>query len=886
MTPPSAQAEFSCETCNLPFQRREHYQRHIRTHTKEKPFACSECGQSFGRVDSLARHHTTLHLSTDQQDSRDHLNDRRRVSQACKPCSNSKVRCDGERPCRRYRQQDHNCYYEPHAKRKTSEAGSDRTNTKRCRQKASGNIDVLENITANTNANTGNSPLSPPATVNDTNSNKVNHADAYISPAHDSSTEIPKINDTSIDVQPINPLLDSSHSMPNAYSAQLGRTDMFFDTTGMFMAQNPTASIPTPLSSLLFADAFDTTDWLNCGADQALNPFFLPNDAPLHTINDLWLDQESLKISPQPSMSQLTPASMVDQAAVAELYSRSHSPAIDRDAVEPREYVPVSIELDAQLTFPDMSHLTAEDVDHENLAHVDDIPEEVGKSITHAALEMQKGSSFPLFKHLAIPPTPVLNVWVQLYFEYFHPVMPILHKPSFCSSKRHWLLVFAVAAIGAHFSTIKDAQACSRAMHETIRRPCSTMCEYQNSNGRELWMSQAILLNHIGLLYGGERRSLEIGEFLQALPVTLGRRKRLFTNMFPVNKFAQLQLPHAQKWQIWLLDEERRRAGFAIWLLDSAYNAHFDLTNLMKLSELQISLPQPDDRWGASTAQCWANFAAAENSGSGGLPTMERVISEDSWRFVWSKTNTLGKQVMLQHLTNVIRNQSQSQLGTPGYSYHDRLMASNVLSDFLDVIETDQGQDFIDDVKATTTHKMMVLAALMTHNTPTQSLLPATVRYIYGKLTNTDWAEISDRWRNASRQGRLGCFYAARILHVVRSSRSSHFGTPVTLLRAVLVLWLYSSLAERYQDELLNARSALAVVLGPKPLDQRENNSWVEIGWSRVKLPGIGNLLCVEGRAKLLDDAVVLMRSLKGWGISTTYAQILLRLRASETSNA
>ena len=91
-------------------------------------------------------------------------------------------------------------------------------------------------------------------------------------------------------------------------------------------------------------------------------------------------------------------------------------------------------------------------------------------------------------------------------------------------------------------------------------------CEYQNSNGRELWMSQTILLNHIGLLYGGERRSLEIGEFLQALPVTLGRRKRLFTNMFPVNKFAQLQLPHAQKWQIWLLDEERRRAGFAIWV--------------------------------------------------------------------------------------------------------------------------------------------------------------------------------------------------------------------------------------------------------------------------------------------------------------------------------
>jgi hypothetical protein len=88
-------------------------------------------------------------------------------------------------------------------------------------------------------------------------------------------------------------------------------------------------------------------------------------------------------------------------------------------------------------------------------------------------------------------------------------------------------------------------------------------------------MSQTILLNHIGLLYGGERRSLEIGELLQALPVTLGRRKRLFTNMFPVDKFAQLQLPHAQKWQIWLLDEERRRAGFAIWVSRTFINVTF-----------------------------------------------------------------------------------------------------------------------------------------------------------------------------------------------------------------------------------------------------------------------------------------------------------------------
>jgi len=36
--------QLSCDQCSSVFQRREHYLRHLRTHTKEKPFQCSLCG--------------------------------------------------------------------------------------------------------------------------------------------------------------------------------------------------------------------------------------------------------------------------------------------------------------------------------------------------------------------------------------------------------------------------------------------------------------------------------------------------------------------------------------------------------------------------------------------------------------------------------------------------------------------------------------------------------------------------------------------------------------------------------------------------------------------------------------------------------------------------
>lgn len=91
-------------------------------------------------------------------------------------------------------------------------------------------------------------------------------------------------------------------------------------------------------------------------------------------------------------------------------------------------------------------------------------------------------------------------------------------------------------------------------------------CEKLNLRSRELWMTQTILLNQLGLMYSGDRRALELAEIFQAVPVTLARRKRLFTNTLPQERLCRLELPIADKWHVSILDEQRRRAGFAIWV--------------------------------------------------------------------------------------------------------------------------------------------------------------------------------------------------------------------------------------------------------------------------------------------------------------------------------
>ncbi|KAM0454547.1 hypothetical protein ACHAO4_004352 [Trichoderma viride] len=44
-----------CKYCNKEFKRQEHLERHIRTHTRERPFGCA-CGRTFTRLDLLNRH--------------------------------------------------------------------------------------------------------------------------------------------------------------------------------------------------------------------------------------------------------------------------------------------------------------------------------------------------------------------------------------------------------------------------------------------------------------------------------------------------------------------------------------------------------------------------------------------------------------------------------------------------------------------------------------------------------------------------------------------------------------------------------------------------------------------------------------------------------------
>ncbi|GMF71834.1 unnamed protein product [Aspergillus oryzae] len=152
------------------------------------------------------------------------------------------------------------------------------------------------------------------------------------------------------------------------------------------------------------------------------------------------------------------------------------------------------------------------------------------------------------------------------------------------------------------------------------------------------------------------------------------------------------------------------------------------------------------------------------------------------------------------------------------------------------------------------------------------------------RLPNSkELGDLKVSWNSKPQARRLAVVYAARVFGSIRNQQCTHFSTPVFLLRATLILWIYDVVCtlQQAQDSPSTLSGSPVVVLGVPDTNTVDQTQWVESGTGRIKLLGIGHIAPSPlGRRRLLEESITLMRSLGAWGISRIYGQLLTRLQA------
>lgn len=107
----------------------------------------------------------------------------------------------------------------------------------------------------------------------------------------------------------------------------------------------------------------------------------------------------------------------------------------------------------------------------EKFGHVKEVPETAYEKIKQFHQEV-KTTSAGLGAD-DFPPLELLASFLELYFEYFNPMIPIIHQATFKPSSGNWTLLLAMMTVGGQYSTLHAREQYVTALQALLQRAIS-----------------------------------------------------------------------------------------------------------------------------------------------------------------------------------------------------------------------------------------------------------------------------------------------------------------------------------------------------------------------------------------------------------------------------
>lgn len=219
--------------------------------------------------------------------------------------------------------------------------------------------------------------------------------------------------------------------------------------------------------------------------------------------------------------------------------------------------------------------------------------------------------------------TSTLNLFVQLYFEHYDPILPILHRATFDPDTCDPLLLAAITCLGALCSKAENAFSYCLLTSSLVHAVSYKLFGINHLRHRYLPSMQTLFLTYALWRNLGDPAKLEYLEGFRNTILTMARRCRLFElEAFELDRSCLTTSASSssgksnastdqseQEWLKWVRNQEMVRFNWALLILDSDLSLAWDLPCTVTISELRSPLPCTESLWLAESPEDWIPLA-------------------------------------------------------------------------------------------------------------------------------------------------------------------------------------------------------------------------------------------------------------------------------------
>lgn len=216
----------------------------------------------------------------------------------------------------------------------------------------------------------------------------------------------------------------------------------------------------------------------------------------------------------------------------------------------------------------------------------------------------------PRMEDEALPTSEQLNLFAKLYFHRFHPLLPVIHTPSFKPTAENALLFLSICSIGSLFVGSSRASAQGARIFERLNKAILASWEsfISRSHPDAFSMVQAAILGQTYAILAGEPKYLVLADVLHGTVVAWAREANRLGALRQCTGDLLDESDVDSNWYRWIEREQRARVQVALHIHDAELATLLHHQPIRNHRFRQFPQLASDALFSAPTASKWATL--------------------------------------------------------------------------------------------------------------------------------------------------------------------------------------------------------------------------------------------------------------------------------------